>query len=126
MFMRYLHKHHKREHLLSEAESELHDFQEYLHKFYSGIQVAGMTVVFTEGRADDMIVNAVNGSEADCVLSVLSSPLQEEFIVKNRNLLNLRIWMNLGKEFIPVCKKKTKQKWFKKIIVKRILKKEID
>lgn len=126
MFMRYLHKHHKRIYLLTESGDELQDFQEYLHKFYNGVQVVGMTVVSKEGRADDMIVNAVNGSEADCVLSILSSPLQEEFIIRNRNLLNLHVWMNLGREIIPVCKKKMKQNWFTQFIVKRILQKEIE
>lgn len=29
-----------------------------------------------------MLVNAINGSEVDCILSALSVPLQEDFIAK--------------------------------------------
>ncbi len=45
-----------------------------------------------------MLVNAINGSEVDCVLSALSVPLQEDFIAKNRNLLDARVWIGVGKE----------------------------
>ncbi len=48
-----------------------------------------------EGRADDMLVNAINGSEVDCILSALSVPLQEEFSAKNRNLLDARVWVGV-------------------------------
>lgn len=124
-FMRYLHKHHKRVYLVAETEEEVQDFKAYMHKFYGGAQLVGTIKVSSESRADDMVVNAINGSEADCVLSILSSPLQEEFIIKNRSLLNVHVWMNLGKEIIPVCRRKMKQNRFTQFIVKRILQKEI-
>ncbi len=43
-----------------------------------------------------MLVNAINGSEVDCILSALSVPLQEDFIAKNRNLLDARVWVGVG------------------------------
>ena len=52
-----------------------------------------------------MLINAINGEEVDCVLSALSSPLQEELISKNRNVMNARVWLGLGKDGIPVVAK---------------------
>ena len=68
-----------------------------MQKYYSGIQLIGLAKVSAEARADDMLVNAINGSEVDCVLSALSVPLQEDFIAKNRNLLDARVWIGGGK-----------------------------
>ncbi len=45
------------------------------------------------------IVNAVNGSEADCILSVLPSPAQEDFIEQNRALIDTRVWIGVWIEF---------------------------
>ena len=97
MFMRYLHKNHKRIYLLVESEEEGQEAFRYMQKYYSGIQLIGLAKVSAEARADDMLVNAINGSEVDCVLSALSVPLQEDFIAKNRNLLDARVWIGGGK-----------------------------
>ena len=97
MFMRYLHKNHKRIYLLVESEEEGQEAFRYMQKAYSGIQLIGLAKVSAEGRADDMLVNAINGSEVDCILSALSTPLQEDFIAKNRNLLDARVWIGGGK-----------------------------
>lgn len=96
MFMRYLHKNHKRIYLLVESEEEGQEAFRYMQRAYSGIQLVGLAKVSAEGRADDMLVNAINGSEVDCVLSALSVPLQEDFIAKNRNLLDARVWVGVG------------------------------
>ena len=97
MFMRYLHKNHKRVYLLVESEEEGQSVYNYLQHSYGGIQIIGLAKVSAQNRADDMLVNAINGGEVDCVISALSSPLQEEFIVRNRQLLDIRIWMGVGK-----------------------------
>ena len=97
MFMRYLHKNHKRIYLLVESEEEGQEAFRYMQKYDSGIQLIGLAKVSAEARADDMLVNAINGSEVDCVLSALSVPLQEDFIAKNRNLLDARVWIGGGK-----------------------------
>ena len=98
MFMRYLHKNHKRMYLLVESEEDGQEAFRYMQRTYSGIQLVGLAKVSAEGRADDMLVNAINGSEVDCILSALSVPLQEDFIAKNRNLLDARVWVASGIE----------------------------
>ena len=73
MFLRYLHKNHKRVYLLVETQEEGEAFFQYLEHYYRGIQIVGMAKVSAENRADDMLVNAINGAETDCVLSMLCS-----------------------------------------------------
>ena len=126
MFMRYLHKNHKRIYLLVESEEEGQKFFDYLQKNYYGLQVVGLAKVSAQNRADDMLVNDINGGDVDCVLAALGSPLQEEFIVKNRSLLDVRLWLGLGKEYLPVGRTGIGQCRLARFFVKHIFKKEIE
>ena len=68
MFMKYLQKNHGRVYLLAETEEEL----------------------------EETVINDINGTETDCILSVLPSPYQEQFISENKALLNARVWFGCG------------------------------
>lgn len=126
MFMRYLHKNHKRIYLLVESEEEGQKFYEYLQRHYGGLQIIGMAKISAQNRADDMLVNAINGGEVDCILASLAAPLQEEFIVKNKSLLDVRLWVGLGKENVPIRKTGIGQGRLTQFVVKRIFKKEME
>ena len=102
MFLRYLHKNHKRIYLLVESEEDGQNFYDYLERHYGGVQIVGMAKVSAQNRADDMLVNAINGGEIDCIISALASPLQEDFIVRNKTLLNAGLWLGLGGDLLPV------------------------
>ena len=124
--MRYLHKNHKRLYLLVESEEEGQEAFRYLQKAYSGIQLVGLAKVSAEGRADDMLVNAINGSEVDCVLSALSVPLQEDFIAKNRNLLDVRVWIGVGKKIFSPRKPGFGQGKIAKYLLNHIFRREME
>ena len=126
MFMRYLHKNHKRLYLLVESEEEGQEAFRYLQKAYSGIQLVGLAKVSAEDRADDMLVNAINGSEVDCVLSALSVPLQEDFIAKNRNLLDARVWIGVGKKIFSPRKPGFGQGKIAKYLLNHIFRREME
>ncbi|MGN1266810.1 MAG: WecB/TagA/CpsF family glycosyltransferase [Dorea sp.] len=126
MFLRYLHKHFKRIYLLVESETEAEEFYEHLEKKYKNIQVCGIAKVSAANRADMMLVNAINGCEIDCVISTLASPLQEDFIVKNRKLLNIRVWLGVGKNLLVVKKEKFGQGKIAQFLMKKIFKKEME
>ena len=68
MFMKYLQKNHGRVYLLAETEEE----------------------------REETVINDINGTETDCILSVLPSPYQEQFISENKALLNARVWFGCG------------------------------
>ena len=74
---------------------------------------------------DDMILNCINGVEAECVISVLPSPLQEAFVVRNKILLNARLWLGLGKKMkLPLNKREKKP--VRDFLIKLFLKREIE
>lgn len=126
LFLRYLHKNHKRVYLLLESEEEGQAFFDYLQKYYEGIQVAGLAKVSAQNRADDMLVNAINGGEVDCVIAALSAPLQEDFIIRNRNLLDVRAFLGIGKSTLPVCRNSFVSGKLGQFLVKYIFKREIE
>lgn len=126
MFMRYLHKNHKRIYLLVESEEEGQEFFDYLQHYYNGLQVIGLAKVSAQDQADDMLVNDINGGEVDCILAALKSPLQEEFIVRNRSLLDARVWLGLGKEYISDGRPGLNPGRITQFIEKFIFKKEIE
>lgn len=126
MLFRYLHKNHKRVYLLVDTQEEGQALYSFLEHHYRGIQIRGMAKVVDEDRADDMIVNAVNGADIDCVISVMSSPLQEDFILKNRSLLNARVWLGLGREVLDLKQTGIMQNRFTQFIMKKIFQKEVE
>lgn len=126
MFMRYLHKNHKRIYLLVESEEEGQEAFRYMQKAYSGIQLVGLAKVSAEGRADDMLVNAINGSEVDCILSALSTPLQEDFIAKNRSLLDARVWIGVGQRMFSTRKPGFGQGRLAKYLLNHIFRREME
>ncbi len=126
MLLRYINKHHKRVYLLVESEEEGQEFLQYLESSYRGTQVGGMAKVSAQDRADDMIVNAINGADIDCVISAMSSPLQEDFVTKNKSLLNAHVWLGLGKDIIPFSKAGTVQSRFTQYVIKKVFQKELE
>ena len=118
LFLRYLHKNHKRVYLLVESEEEGQAFFDYLQKYYEGIQVAGLAKVSAQNRADDMLVNAINGGAVDCVIAA--------FIIRNRNLLDVRAFLGIGKSTLPVCRNSFVSGKLGQFLVKYIFKREIE
>ena len=73
----------------------------------------------------DMIVNKINGAETDCILSVLPSPLQENFIQENKPVLDAGVWMGLGEGIKTSRQKNDKKTRLLDFFVKFKLKSEI-
>lgn len=99
MFMKYMQKTHKKLFLLAESEEELDKAEELLIRQNRGIQIIGKAVITQDGELIQNVINAINGTETDCILSVLPSPFQEQFIQRNKALLNARVWLGCGTAF---------------------------
>ena len=70
-----------------------------------------MATLDEPGISDDMILNRINGGEADCIFAALSGPVQEEFISRYRTSLDAKIWIGLGTRL-----KNRKKRWdFRKL-----------
>ena len=73
-----------------------------------------------------MFVNAINGSEVDCILSALSVPLQEDFIAKNRNLLDARVWVGVGNRMFSDHRQGLGHGKLAKFLLNHIFKREME
>lgn len=127
MILRYFHKNQSKVFLLAGSEEDRIRLAEYFEQYYPGIRLVGMELVSSDRSMDDMILNGINGVEAECVISVLPSPLQETFVVRNRILLNARVWLGLGKNVkLPMNpqEKKSVRDFFVKLFLKREIAKE--
>ena len=121
MILHYFHKNRSRV-FLEEDRTRLKD---YFEGYYSGIDIVGTEIVSKDSSMDDMILNCINGVEAECVISVLPSPLQEAFVVRNKILLNARLWLGLGKKMkLPLNKREKKP--VRDFLIKLFLKREIE
>lgn len=96
MFLKYLQRNRKRVFLIAQSQSELCQLKEAMATYNRGIRIEGCGFLDADGTSEEDIINDVNGAEIDCVLSVLPSPGQEDFIARNRALLNARLWMGCG------------------------------
>ena len=125
MILHYFHKNRSRVFLLVESEEDRTRLKDYFEGYYSGIDIVGTEIVSKDSSMDDMILNCINGVEAECVISVLPSPLQEAFVVRNKILLNARLWLGLGKKMkFPLNKREKKP--VRDFLIKLFLKREIE
>ena len=102
MFLRYLARKHKRVYLLVESEEEGQKMFGHFEEYYRGTQIVGMAKVSAKNRADDMLIS------------------------KNRNVMNARVWLGLGKDGIPVVAKGIGGGRIGQFFMKQIFKKEIE
>ena len=53
-------------------------------------------VLSDQAGQEENAINEINGTETDCIFSVLPSPYQERFIAANKALLKARVWLGCG------------------------------
>lgn len=126
MFTKYLHRNEMKIFILSELEEALQSWQEHLMENYPNIKIVGTAIIKGQEFSEDTVVNKINGAEADCIISLLSSPMQETFVLKNKQLLNSRLWIGLGAELKDLRQEKTRFQKVQKWLMRYGLKKEIE
>ena len=118
--------------LLAASQEELVKAEEALARYNQGIRVVGDAVIHLEdGELTDAdrihgIVNAVNGSEADCILSVLPSPAQEDFIEQNRALIDTRVWIGCGSVLMRSFDDRKMTSRIKRMLVKKVFRYKVE
>ena len=73
MFMKYMQKNHKKIFLLADSEENLGKVEAVLSRHNRGIRVTGQMVISENEEQIQDAINAINGTETDCILSVLPS-----------------------------------------------------
>ena len=125
MVMRFLHKNSARVFLLAENISDLQKLEKYMQEDWFNIQVIGKATMEDNAESDDMLLNLVNGAEAECILSALPSPMEEHFVFRNKLLVNARVWLGFGNLLDELKKEKTGFQRVKEFILRQLLKKEM-
>jgi N-acetylglucosaminyldiphosphoundecaprenol N-acetyl-beta-D-mannosaminyltransferase len=125
MVMRFLHKNSSRVFLLAEDVADLQKLEMYMQEDYSNVQVVGTATMEENAASDDMLLNLVNGAEAECILSALPSPVEEQFIFRNQALVNAKVWLGFGNLLDELKQEKTGFMKVKEFIIRQFLKKEM-
>ena len=89
-------KNRKRVFLLAESEEKLNTVENAMKYYDKGIFLTGHALIKEGENREEDVVNEINGTETDCILSVLTSPYQEKFIAENQALLNVKLWFGCG------------------------------
>ncbi len=126
MFLRYLHKNRKRVFLLADDEEVLQQVASFMKEEYRDIRIVETCVTDANSPSDEVVINQINGVETDCVLAFMNSPEQEEFLIRNRLLINTKVWVGLGKELYERMNKNTWLFRVKKFLTLRFWKKKIE
>ena len=124
MFLQFLHKNQLKVLLLTEDQDALQELREYIEAEYDKIQIIETAVWEEDGVSEDKLLNCLNGAESECILAALPSPMQEEFIIRNRAVLNTKIWFGMGTKFHARNNKKGIQKMYEALTCK-LIKREI-
>lgn len=125
MAMRFLHKNSAKVFLLAENEADLQKLEMYMHEDYFNIRVIGKATMNENAESDDMLLNLVNGAEAECIFSALPSPIEEYFIFRNKSLVNAKVWLGFGNLLDELKKEKTGFQKVREFILRQLLKKEM-
>ena len=99
LFLKYLQKNQKKVFLLAETEEELRRAGDAVRRYSRGVRLAGGGIISAEDNREESVINEINGTETDCILSVLTPPYQEQFIMRNKPLLNAKVWLGCGAVF---------------------------
>ena len=97
--MKYFQKNKKRIFLLADTEERLERAGAAASGYNRGLRLSGRGLLDPDESTEENIINDINGTETDCIISVLSSPYQEQFITRNRTLLNAKLWLGCGSMF---------------------------
>ncbi len=96
LFLKYLQKNQKKIFLLADTEEDLLRTADAVRRYSRGIKLTGSGVIKPDDNKEESLINEINGTETDCILSVLETPYQEQFIGRNRALLNAKVWLGCG------------------------------
>ena len=90
--------------LLGDTQEKIDSLKAELTEDYPKLIFAGEYAVETCVGDLEAVINDMNATTPDVIISVLPSPMQEQFLYEHRDKMNANIWYGIGG--IPVHKKK--------------------
>lgn len=112
-FMKRMIRNSQTVYLFGASRKQIEQLKKFLQENdYEKIKIIG-SCVMEECKGDyDTLINDINIESPDVILSVLSSPEQEYFLMENKDKINAKIWYGLGTEYDKMSSLKG---WIKKL-----------
>ena len=120
-FMRILERRSAAICLLGADQKELDQVLEYLSSEFPRLHIISTKVLDVEETEVEKLINEINLTAPDTIISVLPSPLQEHFLAKNRSMLFAKIWYGMGSGRMEGRKHRLKYFLIKKIREHKLL-----
>lgn len=84
--------------LLGDDEEEVKHLEQYIEEIAGQLEIVGR-MVLTADTEIPALLNEMNGASPDLICSAVSSPLQEEFLLGNKGMLDARLWYGMGDDY---------------------------
>lgn len=89
----------KKVYLVGEKNAAVEKIKEILNEQYEKLQIVGQYSIEEYPEDLDRMINEINSAAPDVILSVMPTPTQEEFLVRNRSKLMAHLWYGLGENY---------------------------
>ena len=92
--------------LVASKNAALEKIKEILGERYEKLHIVGQYSIEEYPDDLDRMINEINSAAPDVILSVMPTPGQEEFLMKNRSKLLAKLWYGLGENYNLLLAKK--------------------
>ena len=92
--------------LVAAKSAALDKIKEILAQRYEKLKIVGQYSIEEYPDDLDRMINEINSAAPDIILSVMPTPQQEEFLMKNRSKLLAKLWYGLGENYGLLMEKK--------------------
>lgn len=89
--------------LIGESEEKVKEARSELEQEFKKIEIVGAYAVEDCVGALDAIINEMNATTPDIIVSVLPTPVQEHFFWEHKDKMNANIWYGMGN--LPIRRK---------------------
>ena len=91
-----LERNHKSIFIIGDLESVIDEAVDFLRELFDRIKIVGSETLEDSESVSEAVVNEINIASPDVVLSLLPSPQQEVFLLKNKDKLSTNLWYGIG------------------------------
>lgn len=103
--LKRIERNHKNVYILCANENERNTIIEYINNEFSRIEIVGSQIIEDGWQSVEKIVNEINSTGVDVIMSVLSSPNQELFLAECKGMLSANLWYGASLDNFTARKK---------------------
>lgn len=85
--------------LVAQTDRDVEKLKKFLSEKYEKLQIIGQYSIEACSGDLDHLINEINSASIDVVISVLPSPVKEEFLNDAKNKIDAKIWYSIGENY---------------------------